>query len=314
MRQPDAGATGPHSTMESAWADRLPPRVRPFAARLERTQPGQLLSRTATGLLRIEPFDRAMTLAAQAFTSVLPLVIVLAVLRPGRPDRLGQTVAEQLGLPPRGEQALVDSLPQAAEASASFGVFGVLVVVVSATSFSRALERMYSRIWDVRRPGIRGAWRWLAVVLAVVVAMVVIRFTQSVTAELPAPYAWQTVRTALVWSVVWTLVPWLLMKGQVALRLVAAGGVVTGLALAMVALGGRVYLPLALSTSAEQFGALGVAFTYIGWLFVVSMAVVVGAVLGHAAARDEGWLGRTLRGGRAEPGPVALDPEQDRPA
>ncbi|HSK27625.1 MAG TPA: YhjD/YihY/BrkB family envelope integrity protein [Jiangellales bacterium] len=291
---------------ETAWSDRLPPRLRPLAARLERTRLGTLVSRTATGLVRIEPFDRAMTLAAQAFTSVLPVVIVIAVLRPGRPDEIGDTVAQQLGLPPTSRQVLVESLPEAAEASASFGVIGVLVVVVSATSFSRALERMYARIWDVARPGIRGAWRWLAVLVAVVLALVVIRFTQSVLAELPYSVLWRTTRTILVWAVVWTLAPWLLMRGQVAARLLVAGGVVTGVGMGLLGLVGAVYLPIALTSSAQQFGALGVAFTYIGWLFVVSMVVVVGAVLGHAAARDEGRLGRVLRGRHHHPGPVGV--------
>jgi membrane protein len=295
----------------AALLERVPARLRPTVRRVQRTAVGRLATRTVTGLARIELFDRAMTLAAQAFTSVLPVIILIAVLRPRRPDDLGAVIAEQLGLPPGAQRALLESLPEAAEASASFGFFGALVVLLGATSFSRALERMYARIWDVPRPGLHGSWRWLAALLAVVVALVVIRFTRGVLDALPVPVLWQATASAAVWAVVWSLVPWLLLKGQVALRLVAAGGVPTGLALALTGLPGSVYLPIALGAGARQFGALGIAFAYIGWLFVLSMVVVVGAVLGHAAARDEGWLGQVVRGDRAVPAPVTRD--RDRP-
>ena len=49
-----------------------------------------------------------------------------------------------------------------------------------------------------------------------------------------------------------------------------ADGVGTGL----ISLGSHVYLPRALNSAARQYGALGIAFTYISWLFVV-MAVLV---------------------------------------
>jgi membrane protein len=294
-----------------ALLQRVPARYRPAVDRVQQTALGRLLTRTLTGLARIELFDRAMTLAAQAFTSVLPVIILIAVLRPRRPDDLGSMIAEQLSLPPSTREALLESLPEAAEASASFGLFGVLVVVLSATSFSRALERMYARVWDVPRPGLHRAWRWLAALLAVVVALVIIRFTRGVLGGLPYSVMWRATASAVVWAVVWTLVPWLLLKGQVALRLMAAGGIPTGIALALAGLSGSVYLPIALTAGAHQFGALGIAFTYIGWLFVVSMIVVVGAVLGHASARDEGWLGRVVRADHAVPQPVAR--ELDRP-
>lgn len=292
---------------------RVPVRYRLAVGRVQQTALGRLLTRTLTGLVRIEPFDRAMTLAAQAFTSVLPVIILIAVLRPRRPDDLGSMIAEQFNLPPSTQETLLESLPEAAEASASFGLFGALVVLLSATSFSRALERMYARVWDVSRPGLHGAWRWLAALLAVVVALAIIRFTRGVLGGLPYHVLWQAAATAVVWGVVWTLVPWLLLKGQVALRLMAAGGIPTGMALALAGLSGSIYLPIALQAGARQFGALGIAFTYIGWLFVVSMIVVVGAVLGHAAARDEGWLGRVVRAEHGVPEPVAREPDRPEP-
>jgi membrane protein len=61
---------------------------------------------------RLEPFDRAMTLAAQAFTSVLPLVITTASLL-GREDetRFIDHVGNSLALPASTRAVLKEALP-----------------------------------------------------------------------------------------------------------------------------------------------------------------------------------------------------------
>ena len=53
-----------------------------IAARYRRTPLGRLVQRAVDGFVDIEPFDRAMTLAAQAFVSIVPVMIVMAALRP----------------------------------------------------------------------------------------------------------------------------------------------------------------------------------------------------------------------------------------
>ena len=60
---------------------------------------------------RLEPFDRAMTLAAQAFTSIFPLVIAtLSFLH--RPDagQLSERLADALGLPSSTRSTLAERL------------------------------------------------------------------------------------------------------------------------------------------------------------------------------------------------------------
>ena len=61
---------------------RLPDPARNLAARVLDTWPGRTVERGARALIEIEVFDRSMTLAAQAFTSVFPLLILVATLRP----------------------------------------------------------------------------------------------------------------------------------------------------------------------------------------------------------------------------------------
>jgi membrane protein len=120
-----------------------------------RNGPPQLLriaTRTASGLQEIEPFDRAMTLAAQTFTSVFPLIIAVAALLPAGSQSLSDRLSDGLGLPDSSRAALELVLPAQPQTRGAFGVLGVVIVVFSATSLSRALARMYAKVWQVPLP------------------------------------------------------------------------------------------------------------------------------------------------------------------
>ena len=81
-----------HSMVEGARRRTPPPLLR-------------IVTRTAGGLQAIEPFDRAMTLAAQTFTSVFPLIIAVAALLPAGsqslPDRRLRRAGSARQLPRR---------------------------------------------------------------------------------------------------------------------------------------------------------------------------------------------------------------------
>jgi membrane protein len=78
-------------------------------------------------------------------------------------------------------------------------------------------------------------------------------------------------------------------------RALAAGAVIFGLVMLVVHPVGSVYLPRALQTSADRYGTIGVAFTYIGWLYILAFCLLMTAILGQVVAQDEGPLG--LRSG-----------------
>ena len=73
---------------------------------------------------RLEPFDRAMTLAAQAFTSIFPVVIAAFSLLPRRRLRPARRPggAGALALPEGTRSALAGALPDDPEQAATFGV------------------------------------------------------------------------------------------------------------------------------------------------------------------------------------------------
>ena len=273
----------------------VPRRLRPPIAWLARNWMGRLLGRTAAELVRVQIFDRSMTLAAQAFTSIFPVVILLAaVMGRGQSDRL----ADLAHLPPASRSVLDDALDHGG--ISAFGVVGSLVVLLSATGLARALARSYGAVWAVRPAptGPRAAWRWLATVLIIAAFVVSTRVLGWLTAQLPLPHLSSAVLLLLTDCAVGVLVPWLLLGGAVPARSLLPGSALFGLLMLAVRPIGSVYLPIALQSSAERYGTIGVAFTYIGWLYVVAFCLLLTAMVGHVVAQDEGTLGRLIRAER----------------
>jgi membrane protein len=276
---------------------RVPAAARPAVVRLAGSRPARVARQSVRALVRAEVLDRSMTLAAQAFTSVFPLLILVATLRPGAGNQVGRALADSLGLDPQARAALEAALPPAGTAANGFGIAGIIVVLLSATSFSRALARMYARVWDAQRPGrLRSLWRLVAVLLGLVLLVGLLTFVRRVLQGSPLSGLTEGAVALLIGCPLWTWVPWLLLARRVPARLLVPGGVLMAAATAVLTVAGRIYLPRALSSATGQYGALGVSFTYVTWLFVIMAALVGSTAVGAVIAREVDPAGGRLRG------------------
>lgn len=272
---------------------RLPYRLRTVVGRLLDQWPGRIGLGVAATSIRIELFDRSMTIAAQFFTSVFPIIIVLASWFGDG----GTQLADALQAPAETEKILEQALGTTPE-NATFGVLGTLIILASATSLSRALTRAFAAIWDLPRPHIKltSAWRWVAVVLALALALVTARALSRFVADIPPPTLWEAAATFSFDVLIGVFVPWLLMAGQVSPRRILPGALVFATVMVFVRPASGLWLPHALEVSADRYGAIGVAFTYLAWLYVVSFCFLAANVLGKVLAMDPGLLGRLIRG------------------
>ncbi|MFZ2526536.1 MAG: hypothetical protein WAX14_02605 [Rhodococcus sp. (in: high G+C Gram-positive bacteria)] len=233
---------------------------------------GRTITRILLGFARIELVDRSMTLAAQMFTSVLPVLIAIGTFVDD--SDLTRSLRDRLSIDAAGLPA---SDMQMTSHTATFGVLGVFMVVIGGTSFARALGRMYGRAWDSPKIGVSQAWRWFAVLFTVASSIVVVTWIQSVGQPfLTVAAQWS------VWTCVWALCPRLLTIGAVPGHVLWATGAITATLLSVIDVGGRVYMPRAVASSAAHFGVLGIVFTIIGWLFVVAVALVASPVIADA--------------------------------
>lgn len=261
---------------------------------------GRFVTRIVNALVTLEVFDRAMTLAAQAFISILPLVIAVAALRRGDAEPIGRGLSTYLGLNDSAANTLETAVPSSSDVFSALGWFGTLLLVVSATAFSRALERFYARVWSKRKLGFRAAWRLFAVIAAIILGLVVVQLTRSVLRAEGTYLVLRSVAEFVLWTVVWLLVGWIVLNRTVSFRMLLPGAILCGIGLAVAGGVGRIYLPIALSSSAEQFGALGITIAYVGWLFVLMSVVVVAVTVGRVLTVDYGVMNR-MSSGRQQP-------------
>ena len=86
--------------------------------------------------------------------------------------------------------------------------------------------------------------------------------------------------------------PWLLLRGVVSARALAPGAVLFGIVMLLVRPVTSIWLTRALESSANRYGSIGVAFTYLAWLYVIAWILLATAVVGQVLVTDHGRIGR----------------------
>ncbi|MGW6022190.1 YhjD/YihY/BrkB family envelope integrity protein [Streptomyces sp. NPDC055099] len=253
-----------------------------------------LTGRVIKQLVHVTILDMSTRLAAQAFLAALPMLIAVASFTPEAVRREllrslrsmvgsgGPVVAQAEGVLGGGDTA-----------THSWGAAGVLVALLSATAFTRALQRTCERSWDLPRAGVRlVAWRWAAWLLVWVAMLIVQGLLYRAFGAGPAlGVPLQLVASVLMWW--WT--QHLLLVGRVPWLPLLPGALLTGTgAVSFYALSG-LWLPRALRVSEGRYGALGSVFTVLSWLILYFTVVVFGIAVGRTLAQED-WARRRLGG------------------
>lgn len=248
-----------------------------------RSAPGRFVLRVLRDLGTLALVDRGMTLAAHVFTSILPILIVAGAVRASLDPQSGPLIAEHLGLDEATAQILEDSLPGGAQELRVTGIVGVVLLIIAATSFARALERSIRTIWRTPAVSIKFAWRWLAALMTVIIGLALIVATRTILVDDSPILAIEFVLEVVLWGALWWIASWVVVNRRVSLRELLPGSVLAGLGFAIAGMIGRVVLPPLLADSANRYGVLGMAFTYIGWLLVLACVLLVAATSGRVA-------------------------------
>lgn len=234
-----------------------------------------VVRRLVARLLEIEIVDRALAVGAQAFGALIPLMIVVASLRPRRDRSFADTMIARFDLSGSGADAVRAAFSASAASGTSVTVIGAVVVVVSALSFSRALQRVFERTWELPRLGMRatsGGLRWLVVVVIYIGLHPLLADAFHGLAGFVA--------ASIAAFVFWLLTPYLLLRGRIAWRRLIPQAALCGIGMTVLTVGCALYVPRAMSNSSEQFGAIGVAFTLLSVLWAGGFVIVGAAAIG----------------------------------
>jgi membrane protein len=225
--------------------------------------------------IEIGAFDRSMALAGQAFAALLPLLIVFGTVAPGK-DAANELI-DRFKLSGSAADTLRTAVAQPPDTG--IGVTGVLLLVISALSFTRALQRLYVNAWRLEKLGVRGnVWglAWLALFVGSwSLESAIVGVFDGVVA-----FAVSIALSMLLW--LWT--PWLLVARRIAWRRLLPQAFLTAVGLAALTVAAAIYLPRAFASASDQFGILGVAFTLLSLLFAMSFVLVLAAALGATPA------------------------------
>jgi membrane protein len=231
--------------------------------------------------IEIEGIDRSIVLAAQAFTALFPLLIVYSSLAPRADgDDFADSLIERLELTGSAADSVRTAIAPPDTVASSVTAFGILFVIFSALSFTRALQRTYERSWRLEKAGLTANGWGLAWLLTMVIAYS-IRPLLRVKIGLVIDAA----VTLSLSAAVWCLTPYMLLARRLPWRRLIPTAAMTAVGETALGVAAAVYLPTAVSSSAQRYGAIGVAFALLGFL-VASALVITVAAAGGAAFDD----------------------------
>jgi membrane protein len=230
----------------------------------------------------IQGVDRAMALAALAFSALIPLLIVYSAVVP-RPDEedFAQELIDRFDLEGAAAETLRQAFTSPEGVENSLNVAGLLLLIVSALSFTRGLQRLYESSYGLETRGWKGTrsgLAWLAAfVLYLTVRPVVAAPFEDATGEIAV--------TIAISAVLWTVTPYILLGRRVHWRPLLPGALLAAVGNTALGISAAIWLPASIETSADQYGAMGVSFALLGWLVTASFVIVI-STTGGAVVRD----------------------------
>jgi len=247
-----------------------------------------ILGRLVTEFVRIEFIDRCMLIAAQGLLALIPTFVVLVAFFPGLTGSGLHQFAEATGLGSSGNDQ-VSSNVSFEQVRAQTGLIGILITVFSATSFARAIQRMYERVWEQPHiggvSGTRRCFLWLVGWLASVQLVAgVLRLFNGPDGLVPG--VMRLGLQAVLLSGVWLVTARLLLFKRVSWTRLALGAVVTGVLQVLYSRGSGLVMPAYVRSNAEQFGTLGVILAISTWMIGFGAILVSSALVGRVVMED----------------------------
>ncbi|WP_128984095.1 YhjD/YihY/BrkB family envelope integrity protein [Streptomyces roseicoloratus] len=258
--------------------------------------------------------EAAARLAAQTFLAALPLLIVVSTFAPqGVKDLLADAVHSFLG-----DKAPTDDVEQAltadGELGSSVGAAGVIVMLISATALSRALQRVCERCWDLPKGSARlTAWRWLVWILG---WLCVFLFQTAIRQGFGGGAVVGLLVSVVASVALWWWTQHLLLGARIGWAPLLPGAVLAGVGMTAFTYASPLVMPQALQQSQAHYGPIGYVFTFLSWLIAGCCVIVVCVAVGQVVATSgpfPAWLGTPPQGRADGSGPTGDPGTQGKP-
>lgn len=221
--------------------------------------------------LAVQGIDRAMSLAAYGYSALIPLLIVYASLSPSG-ETFADAIIDRFDLDRTSAQAVQQAFAPTGGVGGSVTALGIVLLVISALSFTRSVQRLYEGVFGMRTLGFRNT-QWALLWLAALWAFVIIR--PILLGALPGVL--ETIGSLAISALLWLMTPYLLLGRRLRWTRLAPAAVLSTIGMTGVGIWSVIWMPHVLGTSAAQFGIIGIGFALLTWLVAAAVVLVIAA-------------------------------------
>jgi membrane protein len=253
------------------------------------------LRRTLGDLSRVEMFDRSVVMAAQALLGLVPLLILLVAFLPSDvADVIVERFEDATGVS-TGPSVSPEITSEQIRAAA--GWMGLLVALLSATSFAGAVQRLFEHVWQCEHiAGLRARMRGLLWFIGWIAFLQASSLVERVLSVLLASPLLEVVTQTLMATLIWWGTASVLLFRRVGGLLLLPGALLAGISTAIYSLSSSIWMPRYVVVNLDQFGTLGLVLAVATWLIGFSLLVALSAVIGHVVATEQRtghWVARS---------------------
>jgi membrane protein len=260
----------------------------------------------AERLIAVRIVESSIVLAAQAFLALFPLILVVSAVVPRDVSTgLVNELRSRYGVSGSSAGALQSILVDRGALQQSLSVLSFLLVIGSATAFTRALQRVYQNAWGLPKLGPRGLWRGFAWLAGLVIYLAIIGLVAHLIHHGGVLAPVSTVLGFAMWW--WT--PFLLLGGRVRARALIPAAVLITAAQLTAGLVSSSIVPRTIRSNESSYGPIGAVFAFQSWLVIIMGLLVVGTTLGATIGLSDSRIGRWVRG-TADPDGWRREPKQ----
>ena len=255
-------------------------------------RPGEAVAEFALACLRrfiaIEGTLQATVLGAQTFTSLIPFMVVASAAAPGDSD-LADGIVERFGLEGSSARSVHQLFASSGETKSAVTWISIVILVLSALSFTRALQRVFQRAYGHPSGGMKDDTRRGLAWVLVFAAWITVTSPLREWLEDVGGVVFAVILATVTGFFVWLGTP-LLLLGERDWQRLAPGAAVSGLLGALLGVAAGIYVPIAMEWSADKYGLIGIAFALQSFLLAAAFVVVIGAVVGATVVERIGDL------------------------
>jgi membrane protein len=212
------------------------------------------------------------------------LIVYSAVLPRSHNESFADLLIKRLELDGSAADAVRMAFAPPGAVESSVTALGVFLLIVAALSFTRTLQRLYELVFSLPTRGMRNT-KWGIVWLLFLCLESALR--PVLVGQLSETF--EAILSLTMSALLWLITPYLLLGRRLHWRRLVPVALLSTIGMTGVGIWSVLWLPHTISTSAQQYGIIGIGFALLAWLVAIGGVLVVadsgGAVISDRIAR-----------------------------